>query len=206
MRHKEFDRKSIYRKYNLPMEVPVIIFAGRLDQVKGLAYFIQASKIVLDQIPNCQIIIAGSGDYHIFMKERGNKWMNIHFSGLLEKKELYELYSIADFGVMPSFHEQCSYVAIEMMMYGLPIIGSTSTGLSEMIDEGVTGLHVPVEEFEDKVEIDVILLAEKILYLLENESVRKQMSINARRRYETMYTSEIFSQNMLKFYQSLYTE
>jgi glycosyltransferase len=158
----------IRQKYQLPKDTNVILFAGRLDPVKGLSYFIRASKIVLEQFPDIHFVIAGSGDYDTYLKECGNQWMNIHFLGLLEKTDLYELYSIADIGVMPSFHEQCSYVAIEMMMHGIPIIASTSTGLSEMIVDGYTGMHVPVQEFEDKVEIDVSLLAENIFFLLKN--------------------------------------
>ena len=201
---KEIDRELIRKKYCLPAGVPVIIFAGRLDPVKGLSYFIQASKFVFHHYPDCHIVIAGSGDYDTCMKERGNRWMNIHFTGLLEKSELYELYSIADFGVMPSLHEQCSYTAIEMMMHGLPIVGSTSTGLSEMIDEGVTGLHVPVEEFEDKVDISTDILAEKTLFLLQNCAERKRMGANARRRYEKQYSMEVFRGNMIRFYKSLF--
>jgi glycosyltransferase len=196
------DRALTRKKYQLP-EAPVIIFAGRLDPVKGLSYFMQASGIVLEHFPHCHIIIAGSGDYDTYMKECGGRWMNIHFTGLLEKSELYELYAIADFGVMPSLHEQCSYVAIEMMMHGLPIIASTSTGLLEMVEEGVTGLHVPVEEFEDKVDIDVSLLAEKMLYMLENEPERKQMGDNARKRYKSLYSSGKMGEKMIELYQSL---
>ena len=200
---KYVDREMIRKKYNLPVEAPVIIFAGRLDPVKGLSYFIQALKKILNQFSNCQIVIAGSGDYDACMKACENRWMNIHFTGLLEKSELYELYSIADFGVMPSLHEQCSYVAIEMMMHGLPIIASNSTGLSEMIDEGVTGFHVQVLEFPDKTEIDTSMLEEKIFFLLQHLEECKFMRINARRRYETTYSFKLFRKNMLAFYRSL---
>jgi len=203
---KELDRELICRKYNIPIEAPVIIFAGRLDPAKGLTYFIQASKIVLDQFPNNHVIIAGSGDYDTYMKECGNRWMNIHFTGLLEKSDLYELFSIADIGVMPSFHEQCSYVAIEMMMHGVPLIASTSTGLYEMVEDGITGLHIPVIEHIDRAEINTDLLAEKILFLLQNHTEGKRIGANARRRYEKQYSIEVFRRNMIRFYESLFED
>lgn len=84
------------------------------------------------------------------MIECDDIYMNVIWTGLINKEKLYELYTIADMGIMPSFHEQCSYVAIEMMMHGLPIIGSTSTGLYEMIENNITGLHIPVMEYADK--------------------------------------------------------
>ncbi len=109
---------------------------------------------------------------------------------------------MADIGIMPSFHEQCSYVAIEMMMHGLPIIGSTSTGLCEMIENNVTGLHIPVIEYIDRAEIDSLLLAEKMLYLLQHPIEAKQMGQNGRIRYLNNYSSDIFRENMLKMYES----
>jgi len=201
---REFDVEIIRQKYQLPIKTTVIMFAGRLDPVKGLSFFIRASKIVLEQFPDTHILVAGSGDYDSCMKECGNKWMNIHFIGLQEKVDLYELYSITDIGVIPSFHEQCSYVAIEMMMHGIPIVASTSTGLSEMVEEGITGLHVPVQEFEDKVDIDVSLLAEEMLYLLKNETERKEMGKNARKRYNMLYSSQIMGEKTNILYKKIY--
>jgi glycosyltransferase len=203
---KNINKLSTLKKINIRPNMSIIIFAGRLDTSKGLSYFIQASKIVLYDFPHCHILIAGSGDYDTYLKECTDIWANIHFTGFLPKEKLYELYTIADIGVMPSFHEQCSYVAIEMMMHGLPIIGSTTTGLKEMIVDGETGLHIPVIEYEDRVDIDTNLLAEKMLYLLQNPQERKRMGRNARKRYETLYTAERMRQQMLALYKSLWDD
>ena len=196
-------KKKLRKKYGIPFNVPVILFVGRLDAIKGLDYLISAFNQVLETQPQCHLIIAGSGSYDAYLKECGNNWMFIHFTGLLSKEDLYNLYSIADIGVMPSFHEQCSYVAIEMMMHGIPLIASTTTGLNEMVEDGVTGLHIPVIEFPDKVEIDIGVFTEKILYLLDYPEERKQMGRNAQKRYEKVYSAIIFKKNMIDAYQSL---
>ena len=128
--------------------------------------------------------------------------MWIHLKELLIAK-LYLLYTIADIGVMPSLSEQCNYVAIEMMMHGLPMIMSAAPGLAEMTEDEVSSLQVPVVAYPDKVEIDTDLLAEKMLYLLQHPDERKRMGANARKRYETVYSAEIFRQNMLDFYRSI---
>ncbi len=195
------DQPALRRKYHIP-DVPIVFFAGRLDDIKGLTYALQAFKIVLET-QQCHIIIAGNGSFDNYMKECEDIWMHVTWTGLIGKDKLYDLYSIADIGVMPSLHEQCSYVAIEMMMHGVPLIASTSTGLCEMIEEGVTGLHIPVVEHPDKVEIDSSLLAEKMLYLLQYPEERKRMGTNARKRYERLYSSEVMREKMNNFYQSL---
>lgn len=202
--NKPIAKKTILRqKYHIP-DIPVILFAGRLDNIKGLAYVLRAFKIVLNTQPHCHMIIAGNGTFDTYMKECEDIWMHVTWTGLIDKNKLYDLYFVADIGIMPSLHEQCSYVAIEMMMHGVPLIASTSTGLCEMVEDGVTGLHIPVVEHPDKVEIDSDLLAEKMLYLLQNPEETKKMGKNARKRYEEKYSSKIFRKNMLEFYRSLF--
>jgi len=196
------NQQTLRKKYHIP-NIPIILFTGRLDDVKGLKYAIQSFRIVLNT-KYCHFIIAGNGAFDVYMKECEDIWMHATWTGLIGKEKLYDLYSIADIGIMPSFHEQCSYVAIEMMMHGVPLIASTSTGLKEMVEDGITGLHIPVVEHPDKVEIDTELLAEKMLYLLQHPEERKHMGANARKRYETVYSAEIFCKNMLNFYSSLY--
>ena len=198
-------RKSLYQKWHISSREKIVFFAGRMDEIKGLSYLIKAFRQLLNSYPKCRLVIAGNGSFDIYMKECEDIWMHITWTGMVSKDKLYDLYAIADIGVMPSFHEQCSYVAIEMMMHGMPLIASTSTGLKEMVTDGVTGLHIPVIAHPDSVEIDTDLLAEKMLYLLQHPAEAKAMGRNGRKRYLKEYTSEIFRRNMLDFYQSLFT-
>jgi len=100
--------------------------------------------------------------------------------------------------------ENCSYVAIEMMMHGLPMITSAAPGLAEMTEDGVSSLQVPLIIKEDKVEIDTSLLTEKMLYLLHHPKEARQLGENGRKRFEKMYSSNIFGQNIIRFYKSLF--
>ena len=197
------DQLKLRHKYHIP-DVPIIIFAGRIDDIKGLEYALRAFKIVLALHTHCHFIIAGDGMFREYMQECEDIWTYITWTGLINRDKLYDLYAIADIGIMPSFHEQCSFVAIEMMMHGIPIIGSTSTGLKEMIIDGETGLHIPVIECDDRAEMDTDLLAEKMLYLLQHPNETKKMGQNARRRYLEIYSSEIFRKNMLNEYKSIW--
>jgi glycosyltransferase involved in cell wall biosynthesis len=121
----------------------------------------------------------------------------------LDKKALYELYQIADVGVIPSLFETFGYMAVEMMMHGLPVVATATSGLNEVVDD-TCGLKIPVMEHPGRMEIDTGLLAEKIIYLLQHPVEAKKMGRNGRERYEKIYTSEIFRKNMLDFYRSLF--
>lgn len=196
------NRLELRRKYHMPFDTPIFLFVGRLDDIKGLEYALRAFRIVINTYPNSRFYIAGDGNFRVYLKKCEGIWGNIIWTGLVDKTRLYELYTMANVGIMPSFHEQCSYVAIEMMMHGLPIIASTSTGLYEMIENNITGLHIPVIEYADKIGIDSSLLAEKMLYLLQHPIEAKQMGQNGRIRYLNNYSSDIFRENMLKMYES----
>lgn len=195
------EKSALRQKYNIPSDVPIILFVGRVDNIKGLKYALQSFRIILKTYLDCRFIIAGNGAFDFHMTECEDIWMNVIWTGLIKKEKIYDLYTIADIGIMPSFHEQCSYVAIEMMMHGLPIIG-TSSYLGEMIKNNITGLHVPVTEYNDRTEIDSSLLAEKILYLLGHPTEAKKMGDNGRKRYLDHFSFNVFRANMLKFYES----
>jgi glycosyltransferase involved in cell wall biosynthesis len=109
---------------------------------------------------------------------------------------------MADIGVTPSLFEPFGYVAVEMMMHGLPIVTTATSGLNEIVDDSC-GLKVPIMKHPDKVEIDTDLLAEKIVYLLQHPVEAKRMGRNGRKRYLEKYDSSVFKQNMTAFYRSL---
>lgn len=189
-------------RWMIDQKTKIIVFAGRMDEIKGLNFLIQSFIHVLEQIPDSRLIIAGNGDYELYLKEAKNICSKIIFTGYLEKQELYELYSMADIGVVPSLYEPFGYVAVEMMMHSLPIVVSRTSGLNEIVDE-ISGLKVSLIEYPDRIEIDTDLLAEKILFLLQQPEIAKQIGKNGFVRYSGNYTSEIFRWNMIQFYQSL---
>ena len=194
------------KKWHLFSNEKIILSVGRLDKAKGLSYLIKAFREVIENFPDCRLMIAGSGKYDTFLHESQDICTKLTFTGLLEKKDLYELYQIADIGVIPSFSEQCSLVAIEMMMHGLPMITTTAPGLAEMTENGISSIQVAVIEYDEKVEIDAPLLADKILYLLENPDEAKRLGKNARKRYEEIYSREAFRNNMVDFYTRLFND
>ena len=106
---------------------------------------IKAFRMLLKKNPDCRLVIAGDGDLSKYIYE-SRYCSKITFVGKLPHKELYLLYQIADIGVLPSLMEQCSYTVIEMLMFGLPIIGTTTPGISEMIEDGVHGYKVKIRK------------------------------------------------------------
>ncbi len=197
------DKDTLRKKWNILHQEKIIFFAGRIDEVKGVSFLIKAFREVLKEIPNCRLLISGSGDYDKYFQEAKDICTKITFTGLLEKKDLYELYQIANVGVVPSLFEPFGYVAVEMMMHELSIIATATSGLNEVVDD-TCGLKVPIVIQPETVEIDVTLLSEKILYLLQHPIEAKRMGRNGRKIYLEKYSSKIFRMNMLKVYKSIW--
>lgn len=178
------ERKKLKQSLSFDAEDSIVLFVGRLDSIKGVDLLIKAFRKVLEICPHAHLLLAGDGDYNAYLKECNGIRTRITFTGKVKKEELYQYYQIADVGVMPSFHEQCSYVGIEMMMHGVPLIGTSSTGLGEMIADD---LKVRLDESQEE-QLSVELLADKIVSVLTTpQDVWRQAS---RKRYEECYTQE----------------
>lgn len=113
----------------------IILSVGRVNKQKGMLDLLCCFQKVVNRFPDCQLVIAG----HIQQKtmnllnEQTRK--NIHFLGQIGCEELYQWYRTADIGIIPSYYEQCSYVGIEMKMFGLPIIASDGFGVRSMFNQ-----------------------------------------------------------------------
>jgi len=197
------DKEMLWRKWCLSEKEFIILFVGRFHSVKGLIFLIKAFRKVLEKFPHCRLMIAGNGNYDVYLREAKGICTKITFTGLLEKVELCELYQIANVGVIPSLYEPFGYVALEMMMYELPIVATATSGLNEVVDDAC-GLKLPIIEYHDRVEVDTALLAEKIIYLLQHPAEARKIGQNGRKKYLNEYSSNVFKQNMLNFYNSTY--
>ena len=182
-------------KLGFNSEEKVILFVGRLDDIKGVDILIDAFKIVLKKKPLSRLIVIGDGDFSKYYLKIVGYWNKITFTGRLDKSLLFEFYQIADVGVMPSFHEQCSYVAIEMMMMGVPLITSDSTGLREMQANKEFLLKTYVKDNEMCINPDE--MAEKIILAINQN---KYEYYDKYRDHINQYSFDTMSQLVCKFY------
>jgi glycosyltransferase involved in cell wall biosynthesis len=61
------DGKLLRKKWNISSKEKIILFAGRIDEVKGVSYLIKAFRAVLKTNPKCRLIIVGSGNYDSYL-------------------------------------------------------------------------------------------------------------------------------------------
>lgn len=182
----------IYNGFNnelAPNEVTLsrnILFVGRLDEIKGLKYLIDAFVSIAPKHADANLVIAGDGDFQPYLAQCRSLPNRITFLGKLQSDEVEQWYKTAYIGVMPSFHEQCSYTAIEMMRHGIPVIGTDSTGLGEMLDNTPElRVYINEDEFDEKAFTEQI--AKRIDLLLSDEDEHKKASEAVKLLYTERY-------------------
>lgn len=189
---------QLRNKYGFTKDERLLIFAGRLDLVKGIIELIGAFNLLQKDIPDIRLIIAGDGNFKQCFESANPCWSRMIFTGFIPKEQLFELYAIADVGITPSLHEEFGYVAVEMMMNKLPVIASNSTGLKEILDDGKYGLLVDMND-SDK----IVRLKNRMIEMLlcpENKRLYKELG---RQRYIEEYSMNVFNERIKLLYHKI---
>jgi glycosyltransferase involved in cell wall biosynthesis len=130
----------------------IVLFLGRITLQKGLDYFLEAAKLVLEKDKNVKFVVVGKGDQLYKMIERAvhlGIMNNVFFIGFAPSIE--EFYKMADVYVMPSVSEPFGIVALEAMACGTPVIVSKRSGVSEVARHMLTVDFWDVKELANKI-------------------------------------------------------
>lgn len=192
-RHFPYDSKHVRRN---------VLYVGRLDEIKGLKYLVRAFEKIVEKHADIQLVIVGDGDFQPYMEQCRNIQGHVSFLGKVQSDDVDKVYSSAYIGVMPSFHEQCSYTAIEMMRHGIPVIGTDSTGLAEMLD-ATPELRVHIDEENFNEDEFVSQIVSRMDLLLSDDTACHVASDAVRKQYEERYTQTEMIRNVQETVQIL---
>lgn len=160
---------------NIPsLEYKTILTVGRLTHVKGFDLLITAWARVAQQVPDWKIVIVGSGEDELMLKQMAKDFEvddSIIFAG--QQKNMDTFYRQASFFCMTSRFEGLPMVLLEAQSYGLPIVAfDCDTGPAEIIDHNISGLLVAPENING--------LANSLLGLIKLSNIQyEKMSSNA---------------------------
>ncbi|QIK61405.1 glycosyltransferase [Dysgonomonas sp. HDW5A] len=185
------ERTKLRDYYNIKEDEKIFLYVGRFEKTKGFLHLIKAFKDIVKSHSKCKLYLVGSGEvyYQEGLKEINPFFDKIILTGRLSQKEVYKFYQIADVGIIPSFHEQSSYTAIEMMMFGLYIISSNSYGLNEMFKDGINSQVVHTSYKKNEYEKKLFNAINKYLNSPQTEIL--QLQEKARETYEKNYSLQI---------------
>jgi D-inositol-3-phosphate glycosyltransferase len=172
----------------------VVLFAGRLEPLKGAATLLEAVASLTAQpgFTDLALLVVGddSGDGAASPARQGGERRRlelyaegtglrerVRFLGAISQERLGDYYALADVCVVPSRTESFGLVALEAQALGTPVVAAAVGGLREIVEDGVTGLLVEGRNPER--------YAEAIAAVLGDPRRRDDMSEAAKRRAAT---------------------
>lgn len=173
-----------FKSENLPGEVEkkpslppsFILFVGAFEPRKNLLNLIEALKIIHKEYKEMFLVLAGrEGQDSLSVKERIRQnglvpWVKM--AGYISQKELISFYRKASVFVFPSFCEGFGLPLLEAMACGLPVAASQAPAIPEVAQEAA--LYFDPNSPEE--------MAEKIIMILEDESIRQDLISKGKQR------------------------
>lgn len=197
------------QRVGLPQEDRIILFAGRIEPLKGIDTLMQAMALIKARNPeavqNTSVAIVGgdpwSDDLDVEMArlQTLREELEVHdvvtFLGAKDQDILPNYYAASEMVIMPSHYESFGMVALEAMAMARPVIASEVGGLAFLVRDGYNGFHVPTRDPE--------ALAGRIYELLTNDECRTTMSANARDYAQTFDWANIVHRMLVVYAEAL---
>ncbi|WP_436417382.1 glycosyltransferase [Petrimonas sulfuriphila] len=176
----------------LPEREKIMLYVGRATEQKGLFALIRSFEKVLKREPNLRLIVVGTFKeeaLEYISKNHSSIASRITFIGFIPRKELFKWYAVTDIAVIPSLYEQCSYVGMEMMMHGLPIIASDGIGLRDMFRQGENALVAKIGNPKNDYREYIANLTNCINRLLDSGELKERIRSGVTDTYKKQYHS-----------------
>jgi len=196
--HKSNKKISqIKSKYGLPNKSNVILYVGSLKELKSPQSLLYAFNMIDREFikrNGLYLIFVGDGPYRNKLNNESKYKARTHTTGNIPRNEIPDLYKIANIYVITSKFEGTPLSLLEAMFNELPIIGANSPGINSTIDDNYNCLLYNPN--------DIRGLSNKIIKLIKNHALQKQLSLKAKQTFHNKYSYK----KMINNYQSIFEE
>jgi glycosyltransferase involved in cell wall biosynthesis len=174
-RFRPMDAMTVRQVLGLPKYKTIVLFVGALIPGKGIKYLMQAIPKVVSQDEKVIFVFVGDGPLGSeAIKELTSRNLieKAVFMGLRPSMEIPMWLNAADVLVLPSLFEGRPNVVLEAMACGTPVVATPVGGVPKLLQDGKTGLLVPVRDSE--------ALSNGLLRVLQDEDLRGELTHRAR--------------------------
>ncbi len=180
----------------------VLLFFGFVTKQKGLHLLIKALPIILKNNKCVKLVVVGEGEYldeaRLIVKQFGLE-NYASFTGHIPRKDVSQYINASDIFIMPTLRQEgLPFALIEAMACGKAVIASKIGGVSSVVDDGINGLLITPG--------DVSMLAEKVIFLLNNKDIADKLAVNARIKALQMFSHEKMVEETEKVFEAAITQ
>lgn len=187
-------RTDLRRALGLPQR-PTVIFTGRLVREKGIDVLLAAWQIVMQRVPDANLVIVGEGELRAVLEAQAQELdiqEHVHFAGGSDDVAPY--LRAADAFVLPSRAEGLPVSLLEAMACQLPCVATNIGGTMQVLSDNVNGRLVPVEA--------VPALAEALVEVLTSTEAQ-QWAEAARQHVVDQYSLDVVADRYIQMYTTL---
>lgn len=187
-------RANIHEELFLPHQAPVVGNVAALVPHKGQRHFIEAAALVVRKVPDARFVIAGEGELRPAL-ERQIKEHRLEKHVVLAgfRPDVLSLHKAFDIFVMSSITEGLGTSLLDAMAAARPIVATSTGGIPEVVEDGVTGFLVAPR--------DDRAMADAIVRLLKDSDLRQRMGLAGLKRARERFSAERMLRDTLRVYQ-----
>lgn len=180
--------------YSAPENPPIVTFLARLVRLKGSHLIPDIIKRVHKERRDVQFWLVGDGYDRQYLEERLNG-LPVCFWGAVPNSQVPGIFAKSSVSFLPSYTESCPLAILESMASQVPVVASNVGGIPEIIEDGVTGFLTETE--------DTKKMAERILFLLNNDKERRNMGYRGRKFVENTHSWKNTTKKVVHIYKKL---
>ncbi|MBN2177167.1 MAG: glycogen synthase [Demequinaceae bacterium] len=206
--------EDIVRGFGIDPGLPIVVCVGRVTRQKGLPYLLRA----VEGLPaDVQVVVcAGAPDApetaaevekalaELRTRRSGVVWID----QMLPQRELQAVLAASTVFVCPSVYEPLGIVNLEAMAMGLPVVATDTGGIPEVVEDGETGVLVPIDPERDESGVPrdedafVTALAEALTSVLSDQERLAAMGRAGRERVERHFSWTAIGDKTIAVYEA----
>lgn len=165
---------KFYKKYNIPVNRPIVLYVGRVDPEKKVGLVVEAFATALKKVPDAVLVVVGDGVDRLNLEAKVQELGiadSVRFLGRVIVPDLYDLYKLGDVFVTASTIETQGIVLIEAAATGLPLVAVNAGAVAEVCLSNKNGFLVEPG--------DVKAISKSIVTILKDDKLRGEFSQNS---------------------------
>lgn len=192
----EEERSTVIKKFSISQEKPILLFVGNHTGNKGLETVLRVASSLSQP---ATVVIGGK----LLTPDEPLQWrqkippaphVDVIFTDYLTLTEQRALYHLATLLLFPSLADTLPLTILEAMASRLPVIAYDVGGISYQLENN-SGFVIKAGNFQD--------FCEKVEFVINNNSIREEIIINAKTRQEQLFSWEIAAKKTVEIYKNL---
>jgi glycosyltransferase involved in cell wall biosynthesis len=176
-----------------------LLFVGRFNAFKNVETLLEAANCLKERgIDNFELQLVGDGERRANLErltaEKGLT-RHVRFLGWVDRQTIVERYRQADLFVTATTWEGMPNTVLEGMACGLPVVASRASGLDQLVQDGVNGYLVDLN--------NPAALADRLAELIDNPYERRRMGKESRRIAEQEFAWEYITEQYVGIYKRI---